>query len=71
MQQLAHEIIPQYNSGHKVKEESQNQEKKEKKKKKKRGSAFVGLWSSKGFWLTILKRRSVVGFRRKFLTWNF
>jgi hypothetical protein len=42
-----------------VKEESQNQ--------KERGSALVGLWSSKGFWLTILKRRSVVGFRRKFL----
>jgi len=64
VQQLAYEIIPQYNSGHKVKEESQNQKK---KKKKKRGSALVGLWSSKGFWLVILKRRSVVGFRRKFL----
>jgi hypothetical protein len=47
-----------------VKEESQKQKK---KKKKKRGSALVGLWSSKGFWLAILKRRSVVGFRRKFL----
>jgi len=64
VQQLA---FPQYNSGHKVKEESQNQKKKKKKKKKKRGSALVGLWSSKGFWLVILKRRSVVGFRRKFL----
>jgi hypothetical protein len=42
-----------------VKEESQNQE-------KERGFALVGLWSSKGFCLTILKR-SVVSFRRKFL----
>jgi hypothetical protein len=59
VQQLAHEIIPQYNFGHKVKEESQNQ-------KKKRGSALVGLWSSKGFWLAILKR-SVVGLWSQFL----
>jgi hypothetical protein len=34
-QLLAYEIIPQYNSGHNVKEESQNQ-------KKERGFALVG-----------------------------
>jgi hypothetical protein len=62
-QLLAHEIIPQYNSGHKVKEESQNQ-------KKERGFALVGLWSFSRF-LPRNFKKICGGFQEKVSGLNF